>query len=48
MIKIESEEDAYLILSWISDTIDEKVYDLLQNYGSIETLEIINNKPILL
>jgi DNA processing protein len=41
MIKIDSEEDAYLILSWISDTIDEKVHDLLQNYGSIETLEII-------
>jgi DNA processing protein len=41
MIKIESEEDAYLILSWISDTTDEKVDEHLQNYGSVETLKLI-------
>ena len=42
MLKIESEEDAYLILSWISDTIDEKVHELLNNFGSVETLKIIS------
>ena len=44
MLKIESEEDAYLILSWISDIIDEKVHELLKNYGSIETLEMISKR----
>jgi DNA processing protein len=42
MLKIESEEDAYLILSWISDTIDEKVHELINKYGSVETLKIIS------
>jgi DNA processing protein len=42
MPKIESEEDAYLILSWISDTIDEKVHELISKYGSVETLKIIS------
>ena len=41
MPKIESEEDAYLILSWISDTIDEKVHELISKYGSVETLKMI-------
>jgi DNA processing protein len=44
MLKIESEEDAYLILSWISDIIDEKVHELINNYGSIESLEIISKR----
>ena len=42
MLKMESEEDAYLILSWISDTIDEKVHELISKYGSVETLKIIS------
>jgi DNA processing protein len=42
MLKIESEEDAYLILSWISDIIDEKVHELINKYGSVETLKIIS------
>ena len=41
MIKIDSEEDAFLILSWISDTIDDKVHQLVKNMGSVETLKLI-------
>jgi len=42
MIKIESEQDAYLILNWISDTIDEKVHELINKFGSVETIKIIS------
>ena len=43
---IETEEDAYLALSWISDVCDLETYRLITKFGAIETLNLINqNNP---
>jgi len=43
---IETEEDAYLTLSWISDVCDLETYRLITKFGAIETLNLINqNNP---
>jgi DNA processing protein len=43
---IETEKDAYLALSWISDVCDLETYRLITKFGAIETLNLINqNNP---
>ena len=43
---INTEEDAYLALSWISDVCDLDTYELITKFGAIETLNLINqNSP---
>ena len=45
-IDINTEEDAYLALSWISDVCDLETYRLITKFGAIETLNLINqNNP---
>jgi DNA processing protein len=45
-IDINTEEDAYLSLSWISDVCDLDTYKLITKFGAIETLNQINqNSP---
>jgi DNA processing protein len=45
-IDINTEEDAYLSLSWISDVCDLDTYKLITKFGAIETLNLINqNSP---
>jgi DNA processing protein len=45
-IDINTEEDAYLSLSWISDVCDLDTYKLITKFGAIETLNLINqNNP---
>ena len=39
---INTETDAYLALSWISDICDLDTYKLLKKCGAIETLNLIN------
>ena len=39
---INTEGDAYLALSWISDVCDLDTYKLLNKFGAIETLNAIN------
>ena len=43
---MNTEEDAYLALSWISDVCDLETYRLITKFGAIETLNLINqNNP---
>ena len=42
MIKTASEEDAYLILSWISDSIDAKICEFIEKFGAEEAIQIIS------
>jgi DNA processing protein len=45
-IDINTEEDAYLALSWISDVCDLETYRLITKFGALETLNLINqNNP---
>ena len=45
-IDINTEEDAYLALSWISDVCDLDTYKLITKFGALETLNLINqNSP---
>jgi DNA processing protein len=44
--EINTEEDAYLALSWISDICDLETYKLITKFGAIESLNLINqNSP---
>jgi len=41
-----SENDAYLVLSWISDICDLHIFNSLKKYGAIETLNLLErNSP---
>ena len=40
---INTEEDAYLALSWISDVCDLETYKLITKFGAIETLNLIHH-----
>jgi DNA processing protein len=43
---INTEDDAYLALSWISDVCDLETYKLITKFGAIETINLINqNNP---
>ena len=43
---INTEEDAYLALSWVSDVCDLETYKLITKFGAIETLNLIqHNNP---
>jgi DNA processing protein len=43
---INTEEDAYLALSWISDVCDLDTYKFITKFGALETLNLINkNSP---
>ena len=39
---INTEPDAYLALSWISDICDLETFNLIAKFGAIETLNVIN------
>jgi len=46
---INTEDDAYLALSWISDVCDLETYKLITKFGAIETINLINqNNPRIL
>jgi len=40
---INTEEDAYLALSWVSDVCDLETYKLITKFGAIETLNLIKH-----
>ena len=43
---INTEEDAYFVLSWISDSCDLDTYKFITKFGALETLNLINqNSP---
>ena len=42
MKNILSEDDAFLALSWISDTCDQSTWKNVTNFGAFETLKLIN------
>ena len=43
---LNTEDDAYLALSWISDVCDLETYKLITKFGAIETINLINqNNP---
>ena len=44
MIKLKTEADAYLVLSWISDISDQKTNKFLSQNGSIATISQISSK----
>ena len=44
MIKLKTEADAYLVLSWISDISDQKTNKFLSQNGSIATIAQISSK----
>ena len=46
MKNILSEDDAFLALSWISDTCDQSIWKNVTNFGAFETLKLINASQV--
>ena len=46
MIKLKTEADAHLVLSWISDISDQKTNKFLFQNGSIATISQISSKNL--